>query len=573
MRRKLWITYIGVIFIALLCSWTAFWARGRSYIDDQNRDVYMKEARMMGEVFENSKASFEDFAQKQSGKYGVRITLIDREGNVLADSSQEDTASMDRHDNRTEVRSAIEGRPDSEVRYSDTMKVDYFYAAVPVERDDLNGVLRISLPLSELKGLDRQLIGAIFASIFIACAAALVIAYLFSRYITEPMDDVAKVAEEIAGGNYGGKIYTRQKDQIGRLADAFNHMSLALKRNIESLTNRNNELEAILGSMTSAVVAIDDLNKILFSNQSFRKLLEIGERDLKGQDLYGCIRNVILFDVIDQVRNQSESCSLEGGFRITEEKIIRVTGTPLYEAKVETFGVLLVIEDITELKKLENMRTDFVSNVTHELKTPLTSIRGFVDTLKNGAIQDERVARKFLDIIDIESERLYHLIQDILLLSEIESKKDYDVEDCNVNKVIEEVVDLLAPKTGPDVDLIFVPEAYVKPFPCNPNRIKQLLINLVDNAIKSTEEGRVIVSAKNDEDHLVIIVEDTGIGIPKESQSRIFERFYRVDKGRSRKQGGTGLGLSIVKHIVEMYGGSIKLESEMGQGTKFTIIL
>lgn len=225
---------------------------------------------------------------------------------------------------------------------------------------------------------------------------------------------------------------------------------------------------------------------------------------------------------------------------------------------------------ITKVRKLENMRSDFVSNVTHELKTPLTSIRGFIDTLKNGAIKDEVVAHKFLDIIDVEAERLYSLIQDILLLSEIESAKDQEVMLCRVDKIIGEVVELLNQKVHKNVILIYEPEP-VKLYSCNPDRMKQLIINLVDNAIKYTEEGTIKVECRVENNKLLIRVSDTGIGMAREHLERIFERFYRVDKGRGRKQGGTGLGLSIVKHIVELYNGNIRVDSKENAGTAFEI--
>lgn len=258
-----------------------------------------------------------------------------------------------------------------------------------------------------------------------------------------------------------------------------------------------------------------------------------------------------------------------------KERFIRVSGTPLNQEQERSKSVLLIIEDITSVKKLENMRSDFVSNVTHELKTPLTSIRGFVDTLKQGAIQNEAYARRFLDIIDIEAERLYTLIQDILLLSEIESGNDYNIQECDVNSIVTETLELLRRKAEEkgNLALVFEPEPYVKPFSCNPDRMKQLLINLVDNGIKNTEQGSVTVRCKSMNDYLMISVKDTGIGIAREHLSRIFERFYRVDKGRSRKMGGTGLGLSIVKHIVEMYNGDIFISSEVNVGTEFIIKL
>lgn len=228
---------------------------------------------------------------------------------------------------------------------------------------------------------------------------------------------------------------------------------------------------------------------------------------------------------------------------------------------------------VLAMKKVESMRREFVSNVTHELKTPLTSIRGFVETLKAGAIEDPKIANKFLDIIEIESDRLSNLISDTLLLSEIESKKETRREPCDVNEVITEVMDLLQPKVKEHVRLIFHPDASVRPYSCNRDRLKQLLINLVDNGLKATEFGAVTVSCRSTASQLVLEVSDTGIGMEEGQLDRIFERFYRVDKGRSKAQGGTGLGLSIVKHIVELYNGTIEVTSKPGVGTEFTVKL
>ena len=228
---------------------------------------------------------------------------------------------------------------------------------------------------------------------------------------------------------------------------------------------------------------------------------------------------------------------------------------------------------VLAMKKVENMRREFVSNVTHELKTPLTSIHGFVETLKARAIEDPKIAHKFLDIIEIESDRLGNLISDTLLLSEIESKKDTKREPCDVNAVITEVVELLQPKVREHVRLIFHPDASVRPYSCNRDRLKQLLINLTDNGLKATEFGAVTISCRSTASQLVIEISDTGIGMEEEQLDRIFERFYRVDKGRSKAQGGTGLGLSIVKHIVELYNGTIEVTSKPGVGTEFTVRL
>ena len=575
MRRKIFITYLILIVVTLTAAVGVFWFKGYNFIDDQSAVQYESQARMLAEIFSVQEKyehmDYQEFADAYGREYGVRITLIQQDGTVAADSQA--LGSLDNHDNREEVQEALKGVTASARRYSETMQIQTFYTAVPVTTPGFQGVLRVSVPMAELNSLTAELLQTVLAALVFICIVALLMADCFSRYLIRPLDEVTKAAEEIADGNYGGKIHTRQNGEIGRLAYTFNEMSQTLRIHVDRLERRNRELEAMLCSMDSAVAAIDDLNTILFYNDGLVKLTGSGTRNLTGQALYSVIRNSLIFDVVDKVRKRGDSFVQEGRISNGQDRYIRVMGTPLHELEDKNLGVLLIIEDITEIKKLENMRSDFVSNVTHELKTPLTSIRGFVDTLKNGAIHNEKIAMKFLDIIDIESERLYHLIQDILLLSEIESKNDYQIEFCEVNQVIGEVIELLEPKSSEHTQLIFHPQAYVKPYPCNRNRIKQLLINLVDNAIKNTEVGQVQISCYSSDHELHLEVSDTGIGIKEEALPRIFERFYRIDKGRSRKQGGTGLGLSIVKHIVEMYNGNIQVTSKPNEGTIFTVTL
>jgi two-component system phosphate regulon sensor histidine kinase PhoR len=498
----------------------------------------------------------------------VRITIISSTGEVLADSST--SQPLENHGARDEVVRAMGGQSVTVSRYSTTMKQEYSYSAVPVKINNTQGVLRISLPLSDLEGLQVDLISATFVAVIICFVIASAVAFIFSRVLTKPINEVAKAAERISEGNYNTKIYTREKAELGRLASAFNLMSFNMKETVENLTHRNAELEAMLSSMTGGVVAIDDSNEILFFNKAFLEIIGI-HKEIYGQPLYNILRNAAVFQIIEKVREDNKSVTKDGILLYGGNRNIRITATPLGREGEKWFGVLLIIEDVTQIKKLENMRSDFVSNVTHELKTPLTSIRGFIDTLKNGAIKEEAVANRFLDIIDIEAERLYILIQDILLLSEIESKQDKNTVPCDVNQITTDVIELLQPKLTNKVQIIFEPVENLRPLSCNQDRIKQLFINIIDNAIKYTEEGTITVECKEDSNSLVIKVKDTGIGMEPEHLTRIFERFYRVDKGRARKQGGTGLGLSIVKHIVELYNGTIRVNSQLGEGTEFEI--
>lgn len=577
MRKRLLFTYIALVFVTLMASQISFWSSGQRFLQQQSEAQYTDQAELIRDVFEQTDfagtADYDAFAKKYARRQEVRITIIDMDGTVLGES-EESPSDMENHKDREEVKKAMTGESASIVRRSSTLGMDYCYCAVPVRTDSFEGVLRVSVPLEELHALRLEYMRS---TIFMLAIGVLLIAGLviaFTRFIADPIDEVIEAAGKIAEGSYGIRLKTRQNSQIGKLADSFNWMSGRLEAAVKELKDRNNELEAILRSMRNGVLAINGRDEILFYNDALMNL--IGHRgDFLGESVYHLVRSSLIFDVIEKVRESRDVICEEGQSRIMGEQYLRITGTVLNREKEQSRSVLLIIEDITDVKKLENMRSDFVSNVTHELKTPLTSIRGFVDTLKQGAIKDEQYARKFLDIIDIEAERLYTLIQDILLLSEIESGSDYNIQDCDVNGIIEETLNLLQPKIEqkPEVDVIFQPEPYIRPFPCNPDRMKQLFINLVDNALKNTEKGSVTVTCRVHNEHLMISVKDTGIGMPKEHLSRIFERFYRVDKGRSRKMGGTGLGLSIVKHIVEMYEGDIFVSSEVGEGTEFIIKL
>ena len=577
MRKRLLFTYIALVFVTLMASQISFWSSSQHFLEQQSEEQYTDQAELIRDIFEETAfsetADYDAFAKKYARRQEVRITIIDMDGTVVGES-EENPSDMENHKDREEVKKAMTGVSDSVTRRSSTLGMDYCYCAVPVQTDSFEGVLRVSVPLEELHALRQEYMkSTIFMmTIGILLIAGMVIA--FTRFIADPIDEVTEAAGKIAEGNYGIRLKTNQNSQIGKLADSFNWMSGRLEAAMKDLKDRNNELEAILRSMRNGVLAINGKDEILFYNDALMNL--IGHRgDFLGESIYHLVRSSLIFDVIEKVRDSRDVICEEGQSRTMGQQYLRVTGTVLNREKEQSRSVLLIIEDITDVKKLENMRSDFVSNVTHELKTPLTSIRGFVDTLKQGAIKDEQYARKFLDIIDIEAERLYTLIQDILLLSEIESGSDYNIQDCDVNGIIDETLNLLQPKIEqkPEVDVIFQPEPYIRPFPCNPDRMKQLFINLIDNAVKNTEKGSVTVTCRVHNDHLMISVKDTGIGIPKEHLSRIFERFYRVDKGRSRKMGGTGLGLSIVKHIVEMYEGDIFVSSEVGEGTEFIIKL
>lgn len=578
MQKKILLSYIIIILLSIGISATTFWNTGYKYIEDENSEHYIRQAELIADAFEltqfNSDNDFSKFTKSYGEKYSTRITVIDSNGEVLSDSKV--GGELENHGNREEVLEALSGEKTSVIRYSKTLSLDCFYYAMPVANESFTGVVRIATPLYEISNFNDSIKYSIIRAIIVCIIIASLVAFLFTELIYKPIEEITEAAEHISNGDYSIKMCKKGKSHIARLASAFNTMSSNLNDTIRNLTQRKTELEAILGSMAGGVIALNDNNQILFYNKSFIDIMDLEDKkeNMKGNSIYSVVKNVIIYNTMDKVRDKNKKVKLEGAGS-KKNQTISITGTPLVAGSRELFGVLLIVEDITQIKKLENVRSDFVSNVTHELKTPLTSIKGFIETLRYGKVEDREVADKFLDIIDIEVERLSRLIEDILLLSEIESRDDRETVLCDINKVATDVLELLKHETSDNdkVKIVYEAPSYIKPFPGNPDHIKELFINLIDNAIKYTEEGTIKVICKEEDENLFILVKDSGVGIPKKDLSRIFERFYRVDKGRSRKLGGTGLGLSIVKHIVQLYDGNIEVKSSPGKGTEFKIIL
>ncbi len=576
MQKKVFLTYLILIVLTLSVLGIPLFIYGYHYIEDQTEYRYTEEAELLSELASESDKSFSDFVDFYSKEYDVRLTIIDENGEVEADSATE--GSLDNHEDREEVKEALSGREYSIIRYSKTMKMDYFYVALPIERGDFTGALRLSIPLSNLEQLGDTMLRMFLITMSVVLVLALILAMILSRHLVEPIVRLSEMSGKLASGDFKEKIREGRSDEIGELSNSFNFMAETLESSMNRLQDRKTELETILTSMPNGVVAIDRLNRVLFSNGAFERIFHLSEGSiLQGKELAAEVRSILLLEAIEKTRKEEDTINMEGQPFPNSEKIFRITGTPLpvgEDGKEHVqISVLLVIEDVTEIRRLETMRSEFVSNVTHELKTPLTSIRGFIDTLQNGAIEDAAVAHRFLSIIDVESERLYNLIEDILLLSRIENTKDIERVDCDVNRIAADSIELLSSKCNDKTTLVFEPADDLKAYPASEQRLKEIFINLIDNAIKYTEDGTITVRIEHVKHNLRITVKDTGIGMPQESLPRIFERFYRVDKGRSREHGGTGLGLSIVKHIVELYSGRIEVDSKLNEGSEFRVIL
>lgn len=510
--------------------------------------------------------------------YATRITLIDFSGNVLGETDT-NFNDMQNHLNRKEVREAIEGLIGSDERFSQTMKLSYLYVAKSIP--DLKIIVRVSVPLNQLNEINKAFFYYTILGILAGILITIPIALKLSKRITDPLDSIIATSKEIAKGNYKKRVDITSKDELGQLASTYNEMADTLDETLSGIMDKNVRVDTVINSMIDGIIAIDSNNKIMIINTVACQIFGIKHGPgIIGKNLIDVTRNVKVNSLLrDTIRNNE---ALTDEIMIfspanNSDKIFKIYTNPIksIDSKVQNSGGVITLHDVTSVKKLEQIRTEFVSNVTHELKTPLTSIRGFVETLKSGAIEDTAVATKFLDIIDIEAERLYILITDILQLSEIEGMKgDKDIQKNSLNQIIEEVLLILEPtaaKKNVTVEIHQQPDIFIM---ANRNRIKQMLINLVDNAIKyNVDGGSVFVKAERANGKIVMSIRDTGIGIPEQHHARVFERFYRVDKGRSRNMGGTGLGLSIVKHIVNLYNGDIRISSEAGKGTEFIIQL
>lgn len=512
----------------------------------------------------------------------ARITVIEAGGNVIIDT-EEDYSVMDNHSNRPELAAALKGAVGKSIRYSNTLKVDQMYIAQPIYKDgNIVGVVRLAKPLYEINSLLNKLYINVFIAVMAGILVASLLGYKMALNITKPIKEITYSASRIAKGDFEKRINITNGSEVGILANSINDMASKLNETIGSLQDKNIKLEAIMSGMVNGIIAIDSSERVLFINHVAERLLNITDREIVGKHLLQVARNNSIDSYLKTILKSKKFFDTEITIDDSVEKILKLYANPVNQVNENDIeGIIITLQDVTELRKLERMRTEFIANVSHELKTPLTSIKGFVETLKmedNGNKQD---TMRFLNIIENEADRLYRLINDILSLSELEQRIiKTKKESINVEESIIEVVSMLKGQSeDKNIELSVDLDKGLQRLNGDPDKLKQMLINLIDNAIKYTpENGKVVVEAHNlsgetGRDKVVIKVTDNGIGISSQHIPRLFERFYRVDKARSRKVGGTGLGLAIVKHIVILFNGEIKVTSEAGKGTEFKIIL
>jgi two-component system phosphate regulon sensor histidine kinase PhoR len=519
----------------------------------------------------------EDLTKKLSSRIQSRITIIDTRGEVLVDSEKSlaDISGMDNHASRPEVKLALDGFTGEEIRYSSTLKINMLYVAVPVRvGNNVAGVIRLALPLINVEKMLKSIRNAIIFSIIFALSLAFVLGSLFTAGIIKPVKKIIQVSRKYSQGDFSHKIYHDSQDEIGELAKTLNKMASDIEEKIKDISSQSQQLRAVFNSMIEGVILTDQAGRIVSINQAIEKIFEVRKQDVESKIFLEAIRNNDISEVITSILSTGKPVSKEIVLTYPLQRIFEVNATPIFYNNLIS-GSLLVVHDITAIRRLETIRRDFVANVSHELKTPLTSIKGFVETLLSGALEDKENNRNFLKIIQNHAERLDSLVDDLLSLSHLESKgMTVNKKEFSLSLQVKEIIsgfNSQIKNKGIEVINQLSKELVVN---ADHDRMEQVLINLIGNAIKfNKDRGNIRIYNQLSGNDIKIIIEDSGIGIPEKDISRIFERFYRVDKARSRELGGTGLGLSIVKHIIELHGGRVGVESTEGLGSKFWFIL
>lgn len=579
-RTRLMLTYILLIFISMsILGLALLWPLKDYYVKNSEKDL-VEQARLISSIIEpylieKNYPPIASITRDLGERVNTRITIIRKDGKVLGDSNY-NFNKMENHAGRPEIKKALEGSKGVATRYSTTLDIDTMYVALPLEyQGEVIAIIRVSLPLIEINKTLFNLEMIILTGIILASSIAVLLSIKLSRTITEPIKSINNTAKKIAQGDLEQKIFTRSKDELGQLSHAINDMTLALKKQIQEVTAGKKRIEAILNHMVSGVLVISNRGIIQSINPEAIRMFGTSIKKAINKPYQSVIRNFGLQEMIEKVINTGEVESYEFSTIYPENLTLKAYIAPVNH-EGENKQIVIVFHDITMLRQLEKMKTDFVANASHELRTPVAAIKGFAETLLDGALENETLSKRFIAIIDKEADRLIRLINDLLDLSRIEAKgAQLSAEPIDIGKLLHSsVVNLSNEAAEKEVKLEINVANDLPPVRANKDMITQAFVNLIDNAIKYTNSGgKVEVGAVVDEGYLKIKFKDSGIGIPKEDVPRIFERFYRVDKARSKEVGGTGLGLSIVKHIMELHKGYVHVQSELGKGTTFWLAL
>ncbi|TYP68941.1 two-component system phosphate regulon sensor histidine kinase PhoR [Paenibacillus methanolicus] len=515
-----------------------------------------------------------------------RVTFIRGDGVVLGDSDH-DARTMDNHAERTEIVEAGREGVGRAIRHSDTLDENLLYVAIEAVRGQPDkGYIRLALSLATVEASMSRIWSALVIGLLVLFVVAALVSYRLASGLTRPLEQITAVAKRIKSLDYQARVNVKNHDEIGELGQALNAMAESLQIQMARIHQNENQLESVLDNMINGIVMIDRAGRMVLINRRAEEVLGFHAGEMVGRHYTEAKQQYELTQIIQDGLEHRDHVREEITFYFPEERLLDLNLVPIFEDGSEFGGVLLVLQDVSAIRRLERMRSEFVANVSHELKTPVAAVKGFAETLLSGAVNDPEITKSFLQIIYDESERLNRLIGDILELSKIESRRvPLQFSPIELPSFISKTVEVMtseAARKHIDLSMRVEPGLFVE---ADEDRLRQIVMNLLANGISYTPEGgKVSISVQplvdgrpvsggdeQDYDYIRISISDTGIGIPKKDLPRIFERFYRVDKARSRSSGGTGLGLSIVKHLVELHHGTISVESSVGIGSTFII--
>jgi len=562
--RKIFINFVIVIFITagLFLLFSSQIVK-TYYINTLSKDLEQVARTVSSSVkfmhSSNEKESIQEFVKEIGLSRGYRITIVGSDGVVWGDS-EKSPEEMENHKNRPEIIKALKGEIGTSIRYSKTTKEYMLYVAVPIRRDgEIVGVARASMFMKSIYNLINTLKTRLIFSTLLSSIAALILSYFLSKGITTPIKELVEFSKRISMGVFSEGTIPKRNDEIGELMENMNIMAKRIGKLVENLKSESETLETIIKSIDEAILLIDGNGVIKHANDEFKNL--IGKEKVEERYYWEVVKDDELRKFIKKALDKE---SMRERIQIKDRNFI------LSSRKIETANKILVtFYDVTELQKYEEMKKEFIGNLSHELKTPLTSIKGFVEVMK------EEGKLKYIDIIERNIDRMIQIVKDIQMLSKLEYRKTKaQIESVDALDILKDIEKLFH-KKAEEKGLNLLMEVEEKPFyiKVDPYLFEEMLVNLVDNAIRYTDRGSVSVKIYRGEGGFFVEVKDTGIGIPEKHIDRIFERFYVVDKSRSKRTGGTGLGLSIVKHIVLLHNGKIDVRSVPGEGTTFTIFI
>jgi len=546
------------------------------YLDTLNKRIET-EARLVALFIEsrvNEETPIDEHLKTISDTLSARITVLDNRESILFDTGQISRISDERHKNM--LRNILRKKEEHEKGYSFIEEQhDIYYYIVPFyENKQAVGHVILSVPVNSLTTINQQIWGLLIGSLGAALIVILLLGVKITARYTKPIEAATKVAIELAKGNYKARVYEDPQDETSMLSQSINVLARNLQEITRSQEMQKDRLRTLIENMGSGLILIDSRGYINLINRAYKEIFHINPSDYLHRLYYEAFEHKEVIKLVEEIFMTEVKVRKQLLLEVDiERRHFDVYGAPIIGTNDEWRGIVLVFHDITELKKLEQMRKDFVANVSHELKTPITSIKGFTETLLDGAMHNEETLEYFLSIILKESDRLQSLIHDLLELSKIEQHGfELELQTINIVQMLKEIIIILQGKAeAKEIILESLSEKDVF-IQGDLNRLKQVFINLINNAIAYTPKaGKVqaIIEEKNDE--VLVHIKDTGIGIEEKEIPRIFERFYRIDKARSRNSGGTGLGLAIVKHLVEAHHGYITVKSKVGKGTTFTV--